>query len=230
VDEPWNLGRPLKGDPLRDKKVLFLVRDPRDAAVSAYFHVAKRSRAEARARQRLPEDMLRDLPIFDFILGAEDGRLPWHVAFLNRWLERIRAHPRSLVVRYEDMHADPARVLRRVMGFIGGDITERQIEGEVAFASFVNLRARERQGFFRGGRLRAADPDDPDSYKVRRGKVGGYRDYLTPDQAARVDAFVASHLDPFYGYAAAGAGHGHEEAQTAGPTTTAPEGATTLIG
>ena len=216
----------MKEDPFRDKKVLLLVRDPRDVVVSMYFHVAKRSRAEARARQRLPEDMLRDLPIFDFILGAKYSRLPRHVAFLNRWMKRIRAHPRSLVVRYEDMHADPARVLRRVMEFIGGDVTERQIDGAVAFASFENLRARERQGFFRGGRLRAADPDDPDSYKVRRGKVGGYRDYLTPDQVARVDAFVASRLNPFYGYAAAGAGHGPEEAQTAGPTmTTAAEGA-----
>lgn len=36
--------------------------------------------------------------------------------------------------------------------------------------------------------------------KVRRGKVGGYRDYFTPDELARIDAYIEDHLAPAFAY------------------------------
>ena len=42
--------------------------------------------------------------------------------------------------------------------------------------------------------------DDPQSYKVRRGKVGGYRGDFTPEQVTALDAIVAAELDPVFGY------------------------------
>jgi alcohol sulfotransferase len=44
------------------------------------------------------------------------------------------------------------------------------------------------------------DQDNPDSYKVRRAKVGGYRDYFDDAQIAAIDALVSERLDPVYGY------------------------------
>jgi hypothetical protein len=38
------------------------------------------------------------------------------------------------------------------------------------------------------------------TYKVRRAKVGGYRDYFDDDQVARIEALVNSSLSPDYGY------------------------------
>jgi hypothetical protein len=35
---------------------------------------------------------------------------------------------------------------------------------------------------------------------VRRGKVGGYRDYFTPEEVTVVDAMVEGALDPVFGY------------------------------
>jgi len=48
------------------------------------------------------------------------------------------------------------------------------------------------------------DRGNPDSYKVRRGKVGGYRDYFDDAEIARIDALVTETLDPVYGYGSGG--------------------------
>jgi hypothetical protein len=51
-----------------------------------------------------------------------------------------------------------------------------------------------------GGRMVPKDRDNPNTYKVRRAKVGGYRDYFDDDQVARIEALVNSTLSPYYGY------------------------------
>jgi alcohol sulfotransferase len=72
----------------------------------------------------------------------------------------------------------------------------------VEFASIENMRSMEKDLFFRlsGSRLTPRDPSNPDSYKVRRAKVGGYRDYFDDEQIARVDEFVRSRLSASFGY------------------------------
>ena len=70
----------------------------------------------------------------------------------------------------------------------------------MSFGSFDNLRALESKGFFRQGGLRLRNPDDPESFKVRRAKVGGYRDYFTAEQAAELERLVAERLSPAFGY------------------------------
>ena len=72
----------------------------------------------------------------------------------------------------------------------------------VRFASVENLRELERKSFFRssGIRMMPKDRGNPDSYKVRRAKVGGYRDYFADDKLAAIDALVQSRLAPVFGY------------------------------
>ena len=50
------------------------------------------------------------------------------------------------------------------------------------------------------GRMMPRDKDNPDSYKVRRAKVGGYRDYFTDEEVAVIDRLVADALDPMFRY------------------------------
>ena len=62
------------------------------------------------------------------------------------------------------------------------------------FASIDNMRALEQKRVFwlSGRRMLAKDRSNPNTYKVRRAKVGGYRDDFTPEQLAAIDALVAS--------------------------------------
>jgi len=44
------------------------------------------------------------------------------------------------------------------------------------------------------------DKDNPNSYKVRRAKVGGYRDYFSDEEVSAIDQQLADKLDPLFGY------------------------------
>ena len=85
---------------------------------------------------------------------------------------------------------------------MGTPATDAQIREAVEFASFENMKKLEKKKvfWFSGGRMVPGDRGNPDSYKVRRAKVGGYRDYLENAEIARVDAFVETNLTDFFGY------------------------------
>lgn len=204
--DPWNTRwrRLLRPDPFRDKRVLLLVRDPRDAATSLYFQLARRQRPEERIREGLPADA-SGTTVGQFLLDRRHAQLARCIDFLNVWAARARRLPDVTVLRYEDMRADPAEGLRRAARLLG-DFGEEEIRRSVAFADFASLREKEAAGFFRSQRLQPGDPGDPESFKVRRGAVGGWRDYVSPEEAAAADALVAARLCPDYGYAAAGPG------------------------
>ena len=59
----------------------------------------------------------------------------------------------------------------------------------------------EQEKFFKGSgaRVKPGDKDNPQSFKVRKAKVGGYRDYFTDAQCQQLDTMVAK-LDPIFGY------------------------------
>jgi hypothetical protein len=49
-------------------------------------------------------------------------------------------------------------------------------------------------------KLRPADRTDRESFKVRRGKVGGYADYLGDAEIELLNRKMAATLSPFFGY------------------------------
>jgi len=48
----------------------------------------------------------------------------------------------------------------------------------------ISLSRKEADGFFKSDKLKPGDASDGDSYRVRRGKSGGYRDYFSDEQNA----------------------------------------------
>jgi hypothetical protein len=173
-------------------RVILLARHPGDVAVSRYHHLKHRSRD--RARRRLAEQPL------DAFVWSEQGGIPAIVRFMNQWAELARERKDVGIVRYEDFLSDPRATLRDLAEKIGLDVSEADIEDAAEFGAFGNLKKREREGYFQSSRLRAARRGDDSSYKVRSGSSGGYRERLEPDNAAKVDSFVAGNLDPIFGY------------------------------
>jgi hypothetical protein len=182
------------------KKVILLVRRPQDVAVSQYFQWKYRMPARKKDLNQYPAHG-EDVSLFDFVMNREVG-LRGIIAFMNGWADELPNLAQHLVVRYEDMHADPAGQLRRLVAFVGMEPEDARIDEAVRFASVDNLRELERKSFFRssGIRMMPKDRGNPDSYKVRRAKVGGYRDYFDDDQLAEIDALVQSTLSPVFGY------------------------------
>ena len=82
------------------------------------------------------------------------------------------------------------------------DASEETVAAAVEYSSYENMKKMESRQQFRlaGGRMMPRDKDNPDSYKVRRAKVGGYRDYFTDDEVAAIDRRLAETLDPLFNY------------------------------
>ena len=72
------------------------------------------------------------------------------------------------------------------MGF--EQIDEELLDATVEFASFDNMKAMERGNRFDRKLLRPGDPGDPGSFKVRRGKVGGWVEYLSEEDTRLIEA------------------------------------------
>ena len=200
------VGRLLAADApdsaLRHKPVVLLARNPIDIAVSWYFQFTKRQSAH---KQELINHYIehpidrRTIEMWEFVRHSDIG-LPSLIEFLNTWERNLAGLDKTLLTRYEDLRAEPAAVLRQITALMGDTFSDAELQEAVDFGSFDNLRKLESEGFFRQGGLTLRNPKDPESFKVRRAKVGGYRDYFTPEQVAELEELVSSRLSPIFGY------------------------------
>ncbi|MEK0083526.1 sulfotransferase domain-containing protein [Benzoatithermus flavus] len=184
------------------KKVILLVRQPEDVAVSQYHQWKFRMRPRKKGLNQYPEHG-KDVPIFEFAMDENAG-LPKVIEFMNGWARELPNLKQLLIVRYEDLRHDTAGQLRRVLEFMGQTPTDAELQDCVQFASVENMRKLEEKRVFwlAGSRMKPGDRSNPDSFKVRRAKVGGYRDYFDEAQIRALDAMVEERLLPGFGYLA----------------------------
>jgi hypothetical protein len=187
---------------LRHKPTLLIARNPCDIAVSWFFQFTKRQSA---AKQELINHFVdtpidkRTIRMWDFVRHSDIG-LPSLVEYLNTWERNLASLDNSLIIRYEDLRAKTAETLRRVVTLMGDEFSDSDIQEAVEFGSFDNLRKLESKGFFKQGGMSLRNPDDPNSFKVRRGKVGGFSDYFNPQEAAELEDYMIANLSPTFGY------------------------------
>jgi hypothetical protein len=169
----------------RGRKVIFLVRDPRDVLVSSYFQKVKRNYNFAGS--------------MDDYLAERRGGLESIIAFYNIWARNRDVPDDFLMVTYEDLHEDASRELRRVLDFMGiTGVGDADIAAAVDACSFENMRRLERDNSFNTGALSPRDPNDEATYKTRQGKAGGFREHLGAEQIAWIDRLIDERLDPLY--------------------------------
>ena len=164
-----------------------MVRDPRDAIVSNYFQVTRRDRwfdGDIAGYVRWPRGSVRSM-----------------LRYYDVWARQRDVPADFLLLRYEDLRRDTVGELRRVAAFIGLDgIRQEAIEQTVAHATFDAMRRREAAQNADASPLAPGHAADPESFKARKGEVGGYAAYLAADDVAWIDARIDEGLDPYYGY------------------------------
>ena len=195
MSERWNRTPAIALRALAPKRIVLLVRDPRDVVISQYFQLTKRETAEVAARARAADGTTMGLATF--VAGAELERI---IGFMNRWAATLPRLPQTMQLTYEAMRSEPEASLEAVTTFLGETFTAEEIAAAVAFARFDSLKAKERDGFFRSFRLQAGSTEDAESFKVRRGKVRGYLDYLAEHEADDLDRRVNAGLADLYPY------------------------------
>lgn len=181
----------------RGKRVILLLRHPADVAISLYF--------QWRHRMRPHKIRLNDYPApgsalepYDFMMGGSG--LPKVIRFMNEWANGLETPAETLLLRYEDLRTRTTAELARVAAFLRSTTDDTVIAGAVEYASFENMRRREAATGTGDGRLQPTDRSNPDSFKARRAKVGGYRDYFTGEQCAAIDRLIGNTLDARFGY------------------------------
>lgn len=172
-------------------KIVLLARDPRDCFVSLYLQLTRRDpNAPLKLRHKTVSEMLRDKRFgVRAIIDA-----------MNDWINEFSGRDNFSLVRYEALRASPDEHFRDLLAVLGEAEPDGTIfQGALEFSRFENMQKLEAAGAFDSNILHPGDVRDPESFKVRRGKVGGYREYLSlEDQKYAADALM--NLDPQFGY------------------------------
>jgi len=189
-------------NPLRHKPVLFLARNPIDIAVSWFHQFTKR---QSRAKQELINHFVdhpidrRTVQMWDFVRHSDIG-LPSLIEYQNTWARNVRQLEHGMLARYEDLRAQPVPTLHRITQLMGEDFSVDEISAAVEWGSFDNLQKLETSGTFSQGGMKLVNASDPSTFKVRRGKVGGYREDFDVAQVAELEALVRDNILPELGY------------------------------
>jgi len=189
-------------NPLRHKPVLFLARNPIDIAVSWYHQFTKR---QSRAKQELINHWIENpidrntVQMWDFVRYSDIG-LPSLIEYQNTWVRNVQELEHGLLVKYEELRTEPVPTLLKITRLMGEDFSEEEVRAAVEWGSFDNLQKLETSGTFSQGGMKLVNANDPSTFKVRRGKVGGYRDDFDPQQVAELEALVRDNILPELGY------------------------------
>lgn len=188
-------------EPFYDKRVVLLARDPRDVAVSQFFQWKFRIKPSKVAINNYPPQG-SDISLFDFVMGDNGGGMRAVTEYLNLWAAEADKVDAFHLLRYEDLRSNTREELRKLLDFMQVDASDADVEAAVEYSSYENMKKMESKEQFRfaGGRMMPRDKDNPDSYKVRRAKVGGYRDYFSDEEVRLIDRQLAAILDPYFNY------------------------------
>jgi aryl sulfotransferase len=151
--------------------LVYIVRDPRDVALSYAHHNA----ASVDATIDAMADPRHALP------GSTGELLPVHVGawsfHVEGWLDSGLP---MVLVRYEDLAREPVATLGAILRHVGLPLRQGGLEEAVACSTFEALRDQEvRQGF----------PERQPTARsfFRAGRAGSWRTELAPGQAARIE-------------------------------------------
>jgi len=171
----------------RFKKVIYLVRDPRDVAVSEY-HFDKKKRY-------IRADVTLDEFIKPFLAGHTSSYGSWweHVA---SWVGARHGNPQFLLTRYEDLLANPIHETAKIAEFLNIKADEARLKAAVERSSAEKMRKLEKQDADKWTGTKNTNKDIP---FVRAAKSGGWKESLPPNCVEQIE--VAWHpLMNFLGY------------------------------
>ena len=157
------------------ERAIYLIRDPRDVVFSYAAHYGL-SIDEAISAMANKENMTT---------FSNDDLRPRQP--LSSWSVNVQSWTRPLpfdqfTIRYEYLLGRPRDILRAVVDFMKLDYDASRFDQAVELTTFRNLQALESQS-----ETVSMRPDRMEKY-FRSGRAGEWRDKLTPDQIARIEA------------------------------------------
>jgi hypothetical protein len=164
-------------------RVIYIVRDPRDVAVSFYHHNVK--------ARNIPDDYPMASFIPRFIAGEFDYKFgSWRDNVLS-WITLRGNAPAFLMLRYEDMKRDTVSALSSIAGFLEVcsfrkiDTSPQFLQRAIELSSPERMRALEKKEAKHWVLTKHTRSDKP---FVRSAAVGGWQSSLAPESVAAIES------------------------------------------
>ena len=155
--------------------MIYLVRDPRDVAVSRYhFHVKFRN---------IDENYPIDLYTNRFIAGELEWGGSWGEN-VGSWLGARAHNPEFLLLKYEQILEQPIQELRKVAKFLEIEADEERISRAVELSAPERMRRSELKHGHLWQTTKASRSDKP---FVRKAKSGSWRSELPPTSVMAIE-------------------------------------------
>ncbi|CAG7861378.1 unnamed protein product [Brassica rapa] len=167
-------------------KMVYIWRDPKDTFISMWTFFQK---------QKFGSGPLNSLEeCFDMFCLGFSGYGPYLDHVMSYWKAYQENPNKILFLKYETMREDPLPYVKRLAEFMGyGFIAEEEKNGIVekvvnlcSFETLKNLEANKGEKYREDIPLNAYQ----NSAYFRKGKVGDWQTYLTPEMAARIDGLM----------------------------------------
>jgi len=160
----------------RYPKVIYIVRDPRDVALSQYHFQRKR---------RVIED---GYPIEKFVTRFVAGETSIYGSWGENaasWLSTRYGRSEFLLLRYEDMLADTVRELGKIASFLNQSATAQLLEEAVARSAADQMRKLEKDQAMLWSSTKGTRQDVA---FVREARAGGWKNDLPADSVVEIES------------------------------------------
>ncbi|MBZ5718747.1 MAG: sulfotransferase domain-containing protein [Acidobacteriia bacterium] len=159
----------------RYQKIVYVVRDPRDVALSQYhFH---------RKRRLIDDDYPKEKFVTLFVAGETSVYGSWGENVAS-WVATRHGRPGFLLLRYEDMMENAMREMAEVASFLGIAVTPERLARVVELSSADEMRKLEAAQAHMWSSTKDTRQDVP---FVRAAKSGGWRAELPESAIAELE-------------------------------------------
>ncbi|MGD0757333.1 MAG: sulfotransferase domain-containing protein [Candidatus Sulfotelmatobacter sp.] len=161
----------------RYKKIVYIVRDPRDVLISYYeFQLKRRVISEELSLEEfVPRFMESEIE-------PKTGSWRDHVV---SWTATRGGQKNFLLLRYEDMLADTQKESAKIASFLGLDSSPERIARAVALSSADRMRKLEKEQSRQWKETKKTRQDKP---FVRKAASGGWKTILSEKSVAQIES------------------------------------------
>ncbi|KAK3745841.1 hypothetical protein QZH41_014930 [Actinostola sp. cb2023] len=171
------------GDGATKPKYIYVIRNPKDVAVSFYHHYQGFKMYEFDH----PWDEFFEMFIENKVVYGS-----WYDHVLGWWAHRD--DPKILFLKYEDMKKDLPCAVQQITKFVGKDLSPEMVERIADQTTFSAMSTDSKGRFYDDEEMETKHRVPGATRFIRKGEVGDWRNYFTEEQSRRFDELYEQNM------------------------------------
>lgn len=161
----------------RYRKIIYIVRDPRDVLISYYEYQLK--------RMVITDDCTLEQFLPRFLESAIEPKLGSWRDHVVSWIATRGGQENFLLLRYEEMLANTPQEATKIARFLGLDANPERIRRAVELSSAERMRKLEKE---QAGQWSLTEKTRKDKPFVRKAAAGGWKTVLSENCVAQIES------------------------------------------